>query len=272
MLQQVTPAQANRELILVYGAPGAGKTRFVTSLPDRFGKIAYVAADEGSESLASVLPQYRSRITVFKPDWKDPLVEAAEIYLTDWKKKGFDTLEIETFTRFTFGWLDEIVAKGLFQEKRNTVGTPGKPGFIALPDKGHYGGVHAVIRNFITNLINQQPEMNILLTCHQALNDSDEKGHVIGGPALTGRAMIEWLPARFSTVIRLDRMVKPVLKGGKMENEVKILARMAPHGAWIARRNESGAEGNPLPVVELDVDPINFWTAYDNTRPGKEKA
>lgn len=267
-LKQVTPEAVARELILIYGSPGSGKTRLATSLPERFGKIAYFAMDDGSEALSSVLSQYRDRITVFRPEWGDPMVEAVELTHTDWKAKGFTTLIVDTFTAYTQKTLDHIVHKGLAQANHRGMGNPGTPAYTALPDMADYGMTQAVIRNFIANLFNHQRDLNILLICHQTLdrNEKDDKAS-LGGPATVGRAMVEWLPSRFSSVIRMDRIARQVAKGGKVETETKLIARMAQHGVWIARRNEAGKDGNPLPSLELDVDPKNFWVEYDKNRP-----
>jgi len=272
MLQRIESNSpiARRELILLYGPPGAGKTRLGTSLPERFGKVAYIAIDEGSESLASVLAQYRERITVFRPTWEDPIVEAAEVCNTDWRKEGFDTIILDTFSNMTGKWLDFSAKKGYFQ-KANYIGVPGQPGFHALPDKGHYGGTHGIIRNFVTDLMLKQSTLNIIFICHQQLiADENNAAHTIGGPSLAGRAMTEWLPSRFSTVIHLDRKTKVKIVGGERTEEAKVVAWMAPHGAWIARRNEAGEKGNPLQSLELNIDPINFWRVYDEALPIKE--
>lgn len=263
-LKQVTPELAARELVMLYGAPGSGKTRLATSLPPRFGKVAYFAMDDGSESLASVLPHYRERITVFKPEWKDPLADGLEITHVDWKAKGFDTFIVDTFSTWTQRTLDHIVHKGLAQANHRGTGTPGSLNYVALPDQADYGLTHAAIRNFVGFLGIQQREMNVILICHQTFDKDDKENRAaIGGPTTVGRAMIEWLPARFSTVIRMDRTTRNVVKGNKVESETKLVARMAQHGAWIARRNEASTEGNQLAAVELDIDPTNFWTLYD---------
>jgi hypothetical protein len=264
--------QALRELALIYGIPGSGKTRLATSLPERWGKIAYFAFDKGSEKLDSVLPQYRDRIDVFKPSWKDPILGAAEIELTDWKKLGYDTIELDTFTTLCRAWLRNVTDEGHFQEKRNYIGTPGKPGFVALSDKGHYGGTATIIQNFIDGLIDKQPEMNIICICHEYLREKDKDGggSVLGGPATVGKASLEWLAAQFSTVIRMDRSQETTFKDNIRGEKTVLVARMAQHGNYIARRNESGSGGNPLPKLVLDPDPINFWRKYDETSPQKE--
>jgi len=264
--------RAKRELILIYGIPGSGKTRLATSLPPRFGRIAYFALDKGSEALASVLPHYKDRIDVFKPDWEDPIVGAAMIELTDWKKEGYDTIVLDTFTTLAKTWLNYVAQEGHFQEKRNYIGTPGKPGFVALPDKGHYGGTATIIQNFIDGLIDHQPEVNIVCLCHEYLREKDDKGQgsVLGGPATVGKASLEWLAAQFSTVIRMDRKVEQTFKDNVRGEKLSLIARMAQHGNYIARRNEGGLGGNPLPKLTLEPDPINFWTAYDETSPQKE--
>jgi hypothetical protein len=253
-----------RELILLYAAAGGGKTRLATSLPARFGEIIYFALDDGSEDLDSVLHKYRPRIHVIKPDFNDPIVDAGKIAVTDWRKQFPEakTIVLDTFSNLTWKLLNHVCEKGLFQAKHNSVGTPGTPMYTALPDKGDYGGVHGIIRNFVTAIIKNQPGMNIIMVCHQD-TDKDELAGTVGGPATVGRAMIEWLPARFKTVIRLDRTVENAVVNGAAIQKTKYIARTSPHGAWIARINEASETGNPIPYIVLNVDPINFWIEKD---------
>lgn len=258
-----------RELIMVYAVAGNGKTRFATSLTDRFGEIIYISLDEGSENLDSVLPKYRDRIHVYRPEWKNPLEDAAEIATTDWKKlhPNAKTIVIDTFSNWTWFVLQYITNKGMFSNKRVVIGE-GTKLHTALPDVGEYGGVHAQIRLFISLLLTQQRDMNIIMLCH---SDPPEPGRGAGGPSTVGKKMTEWLPARFKTVIRLDREVSNAIQGGTVVQSSKFVARCAPHGEWIARINEANEKGNPIPYVVLDTDPVNFWVKYDATVLPKEE-
>jgi hypothetical protein len=252
---------ARRELILVYGIGGEGKTRFVTSLTPRFGEMIYIAIDEGSENLDSVLAKYRHRIHVYRPEWKNPLVDAGEIASTNWKLKHPEakTIIIDTFSTWAWIVLQYITNHGMFSTKRVVIGE-GTILQTALPDKGEFGGVHAQIRNFLTQLFNNQRDMNVIMVCH---SDPPEPGRGAGGPSTVGKKMTEWLPARFKTVIRLDREVQNTVQGGTIMPVSKFVARSAPHGEWIARINEASERGNPLPYVVLNVDPVNYWETYD---------
>jgi len=266
-LQTVSPevVAKRRDLILVYTDAGGGKTRLVTSLTERFGNIVYFALDEGSEGLDSVLEKYRSRIHVVRPSWDDPFVDAAEIASRNWKKEfpGAGTLVLDTFSNLTWKLLAHCTNKGMFSKNHVEIGA-GTLLKQALPDRGDYGGTHAIIRNFVTQIFNQQKDMNIIFVCHADLPDRDETGNAIpGGPATVGKAMTAWLPARFKTVIRIDKEVKNSIINGQVQQETKLVARTAPHGSWIARINEPSEKGNPIPAVPLNIDPINFWNEYD---------
>jgi len=253
-----------RELMLLYGVAGVGKTRLATSLPERFGDILYVAVDEGSENLDSVLEKYRSRITVIKPNMQNPLVDAGEIATTDWAKKypKVKTLVIDTFTNLSWRVLNFITEKGLAQANHKSIGVPGTSSFASLPDKGDFGATHGVIRNFITQLIAQQPTLNIIVLCHEDVVTDDATG-TIGGPATVGRAMMTWVPARFGSVIRVTTKVENSIEKGVLSQKTRYVANTVPQGAWISRINENNEKGNPMPQTVLDVNPINFWNLYD---------
>ena len=255
-----------RERILVYSVAGYGKTRFVTSLTDRFGEIIYIAIDEGSESLDSVLSKYRSRIHVEALDGINPLEDAAAIVHTNWKAKypKAKTLVIDTFSTWTWNVLQYITNAGMFSTKRVVIGEGTKQA-TALPDVGEYGGVHAQIRLFLTNLFNVQRDMNIIIVCH---SDPPEAGRGKGGPSTVGKKMTEWLPARFKTVIHLDREVSNVITNSQVLQSSKLRAYSAPHGEWIARINESSEKGNPMPVFDLPIDPNPYWVRYDELKIG----
>ena len=257
-----------RERILVYSAAGEGKTRFVTSLTERFGEIVYVAIDEGSESLDSVLAKYRDRIHAVVPEGINPLEDAAAIVHTNWKAKypNAKTIIIDTFSTWTWNVLQYITNQGMFSTKRVVIGE-GTQQATALPDVGEYGGTHAQIRLFLTNLFNVQRDMNIIVVAH---SDPPEAGRGKGGPSTVGKKMTEWLPARFKTVIRLDREVTNGIVNGAVVQKSQRIALSAPHGEWLARINEASETGNPMPSVPLNIDPNHYWVRYDALKMPKE--
>jgi hypothetical protein len=266
-LQTLSPevATQRRDIILLYGDAGSGKTRLATSLTERFGEIIYFALDEGSEGLDSVLEKYRGRIHVVKPTWENPFVDAAEIASRDWRKQfpTAKTIVIDTFSNLTWKLLSYCTNMGMFSSKHVEIGT-GTALRASLPDRGDYGGTHAIIRNFVVQILNQQKTFNIVFVCHQDHPDTDDAGNRLpGGPATVGKAMTTWLAARFKSVIRLDREIENKIVAGKVEIITKIVARTAPHGSFIARINEAGEKGNPIPVVPVAVDARNFWEMFD---------
>src|SRR6267142_3343894 len=123
-------SSSNWERIVVYAEPKSGKTRFVTSLPSRFGKIVYIAADPGSEALAPVLPQYKDRIYVVRympepgKEWS-PSVDAAAIANTNWVKSeatpGAQTLIWDTMTATALQILSHIADSNQFSSSHVSI-------------------------------------------------------------------------------------------------------------------------------------------------------
>jgi hypothetical protein len=89
-----------KERILLYGAAGIGKTRAALSLTPRFGRIAYYAADDGSEFLASIAPEKRDRVVVVKPSGDSPEKNFMQFCMQDWSKVDptVETLVVDTFS------------------------------------------------------------------------------------------------------------------------------------------------------------------------------
>jgi hypothetical protein len=256
----------------VYGPPTSGKTRLATSLPERFGKILYIPFDEGAEGLSSVLPSYQERITVMRPDGTDKKLgvvrDLFDLYTTKWTEQGFRTLIIDTMSRLTYTLLELVASEKvqmIRQKEGRRLGIPGEDGFIQLPDEGHYGAMNTVALNFVSQLINLQPDLNIIFICHELA--ADDKSPT-GGPGFAGRAVGKWLPTLCqNAVIRVARTESSKIdKSGAVEKTVKRTAWVAPHGSWIARRAENNITATPFEKIDLAPDPINFWVKYDESK------
>lgn len=271
-LQKVDPKSA-RQIMCIYGPPTCGKTRLATSLPDPFGDILYVAIDAGSEALKSVLPHYQKRIEVIRMTGDHPrlgmLSDMHELCITDWK--GKKTMVIDTPSRLTNHILNYATSDkmGMVKKQKDVnkqnwgqIGNPDDPGFIQLAEEAHYGALNTVMLNFINNLINMQPNMNLIFVCHEQAPDEKTP---LGGPGFAGRAVAKWFPGECQdAVIRVARREdKKILSNGQVEKTVRRLAYFGPHGSWMARRAENATAPTEETFVELDVDPINFWNKLD---------
>jgi len=267
---------------IIYGRPGFGKSRLALSLPDtaEWGDILYYAADEGSEDLASVDPKYvhhpngERRIHVLKPDSGDagddsPILNFNEFAYRNWRKEKDEhgkypfakvkTLVIDTYTKIA----NDVIAwsannQAVTAERHYTVGDPAKGGQV-IPNRGDYMAIAALSRGFLSALFEHQREMNIIYVMHEEMNVIEGVG-AQGGPAHPGRQMTEELPAKFPTVIRVDRRTEPG-KGGAPSRKV-VVAITESSGQYLAKFRENGTVGNPMPEVVLDIDPVNFWVRF----------
>jgi hypothetical protein len=267
---------------IIYGRPGFGKSRLALSLPDteEWGEILYYAADEGSEDLTSVDPKYvyhadgTRRIHVLKPDTGDsgldsPLLNFNEFSVRNWRKEKDEngnypfakvkTLVIDTYTKIAndvMSWSANTHA--VTAEKHFNVGDP-KNGGQVIPNRGDYMAVASVSRGFLNTLFEHQREMNIIYVMHEEMSVIEGVG-AQGGPAHPGRQMTEELPAKFPTVIRVDRRTEAG-RGGAPSRKV-VVAITESAGQYLAKFRENGTMGNPIPEVVLDVDPVNFWVKF----------
>lgn len=264
------------ERAIVYARPGYGKTRFATSLPEteKWGDIAYYAADPGSEYLASVLPHYMNnrdgsrRIHKIRPRGDhNPIVNFHEFCLRDWNKTpGFEkvkTLVVDTYTRVAFSCMQWAANSGAQSaEKRFSVGgVAATEGGQMIPNRGDYMGIASTSRGFMDNLFGAQEKMNIIFLMHEDTDVIEGVGARIG-PSHPGRQMADELPANFPTVIRLDRETIAVPNAPPKS---VVVALTSSGGSFVAKIRENGATGNPMPKVVLDNDPVNFWNKFEET-------
>jgi hypothetical protein len=117
-------------------------------------------------------------------------------------------------------------------------------------------------------LFDRQADMHILFVCHEDVKIV-ENVHAVGGPSHPGRQMTEYLPAQFSTVVRLIRE-QQLVKGADMPEDV-VVAIGENDGKFIAKvRTEDESKKNEMARVVCDRNPLNWWTKYDASLGIKE--
>ena len=263
ILKPAEIAAAQKERIIIYGRAGIGKTRLALSLPERYGKIAYYAADTNAEFLSSISPSKRDRIISVVGEGDDPTQLFMQFCRTDWKEidPEIGTLVVDTYTKVAQDAIRFSANSGaMSNEPHLMVGNP-QEGGQAIPNRGDYLAIESLSRGFLDMLFAKQRDMHIIFLCHEDVKIV-ENVHAVGGPAHPGRAMTEYLPAQFATVIRLIR--DQVLVPGADAPEDVVIAITENDGKFIAKVRTSDEENeNPLARVVLERDPSNFWKKYD---------
>lgn len=254
----------SKERIIIYGRAGIGKSRLALSLTDRFGKIAYYAADKNSEILSSIDPKKHNRVIVVIPEGDDPIQNFMTFAMTDWSKvdPDIDTLVVDTYTKVAVDSIRHSANTGsVTSEKHYIVGDP-KCGGQIIPNRGDYLAIESISRGYLDMLFDKQRTKNVILVCHEDVKII-ENVHAVGGPAHPGRAMTEELPAQFSTVIRLIR--EQLLIPGASAPQDVVVAISDNDGKFIAKiRTMDEVNKNPLGRVILESNPVNFWEKYDS--------
>ena len=252
-----------KERIIIYGRAGIGKSRFALSLTERFGKIAYYAADKNSELLSSIDPKKHARVIVTIPEGDDPIQNFMTFAMTDWSKIDPDigTIVVDTYTKVAVDSIRHSANTGsVTSEKHYIVGDP-KQGGQVIPNRGDYLAIESISRGYLDMLFDKQRSKHIVLVCHEDIKII-ENVHAVGGPAHPGRAMTEELPAQFSTVIRLIR--EQLLIPGASAPQDVVVAISDNDGKFVAKiRTMNEIEKNPLGHIVLDRNPENFWKKYD---------
>ena len=255
---------SQKERVIIYGRAGIGKTRLALSPSEaKYGKIVYYAADTNSEFLTSIDPAKRDRVIVVKPEGDDPGALFMQFCMTDWKKidPEIGTVIVDTYTKVALDAIRHSANTGaVTSEKHYVVGDP-KNGGQTLPNRGDYLAIESLSRGFLDMIFTKQKDMHIFFLCHEDVKIV-ENVSAVGGPAHPGRAMTEYLPAQFNTVIRLIR--KQMLVPGAEFAEDVVVAITENDGKYIAKvRTANETSANPLAQVVLDRDPVNFWNQYD---------
>jgi hypothetical protein len=117
-------------------------------------------------------------------------------------------------------------------------------------------------------LFDKQAHMHIIFLCHEDVKIV-ENVHAVDGPAHPGRAMTEYLPGQFSTVVRLIRE-QQLVKGAANPEDV-VVAVGENDGKFTAKiRTDDESQPNKLKRVVCNRDPRNWWDQYDASLNLKE--
>jgi AAA domain-containing protein len=258
-----------KERIMIYGRAGVGKTRFGLSVPEHWGKIAYYAADKNSWLLRSISRAKRDRIHVIRPRGDDPTALFMQFCMMDWDEVDpeIGTIVVDTYSKVA---LDSISftanSMTLDREKHYVVGDIGKGG-IAIPNRGDYQGVDGLSKNYLDMIFDKQLDKHIIFLCHEE-SKQVEGMPAVGGPQHPGRQMIDYLPAQFSTVIRLVR--DEVLVPGADDVTPVVVAITENDGKYVAKlRTDDEEAPNPLAKRVLDRNPSSWWVEYENYQNGR---
>lgn len=259
-----------KERIIIYGRAGIGKTRFALSLTPRFGRILYYAADSNTEFLASLSKAKRERVVRIKPDGINPIAEFNEFTMRDWRKHYPDagTLVVDTFTKVALDCIRWTAnTRAVDREKHYVIGDPENGGQV-IPNRGDYQGSESISRGFMDMLFDKQRDYHIIFVCHEDVKIV-EGTPATGGPAHPGRAMTEYMPGQFSTVLRLVRETF-LVPGDSVPTDV-VVAVGEHDGKFTAKlRTADEVNANPLGRVPLDRDPSSYWVKYDSVYAPKE--
>lgn len=265
-----------QEFICLMGGGGSGKSRLACSIvranPQKYGpKALLVAFDPGSEGMPSVIPEDKQNIIVAKlvapaygeraemvKVW-DPYQDMVDLITGDLPNMPeVGTIILDTMTYWAGDLLQAIANSGRFSDKHVIIESKGA-GKLAMPMQGDYGAAQFSIMRVLKFLENSGK--HVVGIFHEGIYEPDgAPGEAIfGGPATVGKAGIRPIAQMFHSVIRLEAKTEGGMagKGG----ELKYKAYTAPKGIWNAKLRSSG--GNPMPVVELKVDPVHFWHQYD---------
>jgi hypothetical protein len=274
-LGEITPEQAAFRRIMIYGNPKGGKSRVATSLPDHYGEILYYAADPGSESLAPILNKYRPRIHVIKSlpsvagQMPDPDADAFTFALNDWSQKYplAKTIVWDTLTQTSQDMLQFIADTGQFSETKHIpIGSGAYKQNIPLP--GDYRAAQERLDRLVTYLFRMP--YHLIVICHAEYDAPVGGEEAEGGPKTVGRATIRKFAGRFDEVFYTKSQTIPPKVFGQ-PSTTKFVVYTEKYKIWVAGIR-GGLEVNPMPYVELNPDPINFWEIHEKHFPLKESS
>jgi hypothetical protein len=270
-LQIISGAELHRqqkERILVYSRAGMGKSRFVLSVPQSWGKIGYYAADDNAWLLQSISKRKRDRVVVVRPEGPDPTAQFMEFCNLDWDEidPEVGTLIVDTYSKVAWDSISfSANTLAIDREPHYIVGELGKGG-IAIPNRGDYQGIDGLSKQYLHDLFKRYHDKHIIFVCHEESKDFD--GEIVGGPQHPGRQMIDFLPGQFSTVIRLIR--ETMIVPGAEDLSAAVVAITENDGKFVAKiRTDDEEAPNPMARIVLQRNPEHYWEMYEKFRNGE---
>lgn len=256
--------EITKERILIYGRAGMGKTRFGLSVPEGWGRIAYYAADKNSWLLQSISKQKRGRVHVVRPKGDDPTALFMQFCMQDWDEidPEIGTIVVDTYSKVAADSISfSANTLSMDREKHYVIGELGKGG-VAIPNRGDYQGVDGLSKSYLDMIFDKQMDKHIIFICHEESKQIEGQPS-IGGPQHPGRQMIDYLPAQFSTVIRLVR--DEILVPGADDVQAVVVAITDNDGRFVAKlRTDDEEAPNPLGRRVLERNPASWWIDYEN--------
>jgi len=264
-MQIVETPGAALERICLYGGPKVGKTRLATSLPwgPYWGERAILvtadmpkstdmsAADAAASAIKPVLDANRDRFIMVVPDGSPNwLEEAVAIARTSYKQAGVKTLIWDTMTETSKRILRFYSDTGVFSDKHAVqVGTRQLGSWHTSPMEGDYGATQNTVA-FLQEHLWGQP-LHLIVIFHEDFVEP-ESGSIeglVGGPATVGKKSIRWIPAKYDTVLHMQRRMATTEKS-------EVIVNTMQRGIWVA--GVRGTRELP-PQVALQNDPTHFW-------------
>lgn len=257
-----------REFLAIYGASGTGKTRLacaaMRSDPERWGEKGIYVPFDGKRGLKSVLPADRERLVLAEFEASsekgiDLYTEMVQLFQKDWSAilPGVRTIIVDPGTTFAKNLLAAIANAQVFTDKHIMISQRGE-GKLAYPVMGDYGAAQNAVMNVLR--FAEQCEYNVIWVFHETWKEpqSGSPELMIGGPDTVGSAIVSEVCGKFGNVIRTE--AKSVADG--QNKRLVYRAYTQDRGIWKAKLRVAGA--NPIPEVNLNEDPVNFWQAFNS--------
>jgi hypothetical protein len=225
------------------------------AVPSRWGKRAgYIAVDPGSFKLKSVLAEdlpYIGKPILLGEEGKpyDPYDEVMQI-ATMSAYADVDTFILDTGTVLSREILQAIANSGSFSDRHVEIKGSSKKFKVAMSMPGDYGAAQNCMFDIFRAF--KQSGKNFICIFHDGLIEPEASSNapVIGGPITAGKGSIMGVAAWFDNLVRVESKNK--------EGKRIYRAFTEKNGVYLAKLRMR-AKTNPIPVVDLDPDPINFW-------------
>jgi len=279
--------------VAIIGEPKTGKSRLIGSAVEmpQYDKMLYIAADPNSESLSSILPQHRSKVTVVMPgiqmvkdselpseeirgpEYKfhaglqrwvkmtDYVEDLVRIATHDWAALGYKIIAADTGSAIGEQILKETSLKGHranYGQKRHVFNMSASTTAADIPAQYMVAAAPnqpdygLAQKFFIHNFL--QPLMNQTLPVVISFHTLVDRELGMAGPLAVSSGMLPKVPGWFDLVV-----VSEVGKTGRHQLQVKPYKfnNLFHMPAGIRDGNETEVFKDQ--IFSLDKNPANFW-------------